>query len=240
MIFKYEQLWPRHPFVFKVPFQELDVQEPGHLEGVRTPSDIKGTVLGLLNGMPDDEWIYWCIDDKYSVCLDTGSIEKILSWLPSTSSGEVDGVLFCRCRTFDRPDFVGAGEMTDDQGARYIERTDYEQIWIHQFLRVKVLRFLFESFPDDIPSAKLMEEMKRRIVKPDSHRIYVVEKNLSVFGESTTRGVLTKNCYRSMRRCGLALPEWFSVCSGKVKIMGKLGLIVRLRAWYERISGCKK
>lgn len=237
MIAKYDQLWPKHPFVFRIPFQQLDVSESEHHEGVRTSPDIKGTVLGLLRDIPDDEWIYWCIDDKYPICLNISAIEGIMGWLPSTSPGDIDGILLCRCRTFNRPDFVSAGFIADNQGVRYLERADYEQIWIHQFLRVKVLRFLFESFPDEISSAKLMDEMKRRIVKPDSHRIYVVENNLAVFGESTTRGVLTKNCYRSMRRCGLALPEWYTVCSGKTKIMGKLGLICRIRAWYERISG---
>jgi hypothetical protein len=73
-------------------------------------------------------------------------------------------------------------------------------------LRAKVLRNLFEGFPDGRYSAKAMDEMKERAPLPESHRLYVSEANHVVFGESTTRGKLTSNCAASLKLYGLPAP----------------------------------
>jgi len=65
MIFQYDRLWPDHPFVFHVPYQELGGVDTEQVKYFPTPSDIKGTVLRLLTQIDEEEWIYWCVDDKY-------------------------------------------------------------------------------------------------------------------------------------------------------------------------------
>ncbi len=48
MIFQYDRLWPDHPFVFHVPYQELGGVDTEKVKYLPAPSDIKGTVLHLL------------------------------------------------------------------------------------------------------------------------------------------------------------------------------------------------
>ena len=76
MIFQYDRLWPDHPFVFHVPYQELGGVDTERVKYLTAPSDIKGTVLHLLTEIDDEEWIYWCVDDKYPIQLITDKIAR--------------------------------------------------------------------------------------------------------------------------------------------------------------------
>ena len=96
LIFKYDQLWPDHPFVFHIPYQELGGTDTQRVKYFTSPSDIKGTVLHLLAEIDDEEWIYWCVDDKYPIELPTDKVASLISH--AMRSPEVDGFLFCRCR----------------------------------------------------------------------------------------------------------------------------------------------
>ena len=53
MIFQYDRLWPDHPFVFHVPYQELGGVDTERVKYLKAPSDIKGTVLNLLTEIDD-------------------------------------------------------------------------------------------------------------------------------------------------------------------------------------------
>jgi len=64
LIVQYERLWPDHPFVFHIPYQELGGVDSERIKYHTSPADIKGTVLHLLANIDDEEWIYWCVDDK--------------------------------------------------------------------------------------------------------------------------------------------------------------------------------
>jgi len=208
MIARYEALWPEHPFIFRIPYQDRTVVfDHPRCEFVSSPSDIQGSVRALLAGLDDDAWIYWCIDDKYPTRLDLASIEPIVAAIASGAPADVSGVLFCRCRRMLDPAY-----LTDDRamlgGQQLLGRSMYQQIWIHQFLRVKVLRQLFRGLPETIRMAKEMDPAKDRLVKPVDHRIFVTERSLAAFGESTMGGVLTRNCLDSLVRQGLPVPSW--------------------------------
>src|SRR5438876_8887574 len=62
----------------------------------RCPQTLKSPSLHLLAEIDDDEWIYWCVDDKYPIELRTHKIASLISHAMRTP--EVDGLLFCRCR----------------------------------------------------------------------------------------------------------------------------------------------
>lgn len=186
------------------------------------PSDIKGTVLHLLTDIDDEEWIYWCVDDKYPIQLVIDKIGTLISH--AMRSPEVDGLLFCRCRaTLTNPKltlFPRKGK--NPFGDIYLERKAWFQIWIHQILRAKVLRHLFTHLPDVIPNAKAMDELKNDVPKPTEHRLFVTKENFAVFGESTRRGVVTQNCYESMVTARIEIPEWFRHPDGEYVTLGKL------------------
>jgi hypothetical protein len=222
MIFQYDRLWPDHPFVFHVPYQELGGADTERVKYLTAPSDIKGTILHLLTEIDDEEWIYWCVDDKYPIQLVTGKIASLISH--AMRSPEVDGLLFCRCRaTLSSPrQTLYPGKVKNPFGDVYLERKAWFQIWIHQILRAKVLRYLFAHLPDHIPSAKAMDELKNDVPKLPEHRLFVTRENFAVFGESTRRGVITQNCYESMVAAGIELPEWFRHPDGEYVTLGKL------------------
>jgi hypothetical protein len=222
MIFKYAQVWPGHPFRFRVPFQELGPTLASGVEYKKSPAGIKATVLTLLDDLDDEEMVYWCIDDKYPIKLDVQRIEAMLRWLSLEQASTVSGILFCRCRKMWDSRFLTELAIVDHLENVYLERKGYAQIWLHQFVRAKVLRYLFGSFPDFIPAARAMDELKKRVKKPASHRVFVSSQNAAVFGESTSYGVLTQNCHRSILENGLALPTWGSTTTNEEIVMGRL------------------
>src|SRR5204862_210001 len=197
-----DHLWPDHPFVFHIPYQELGGTDTQRARYFTSPSDIKGTVLHLLAEIDDEEWIYWCVDDKYPIELPTDKVASLISH--AMRSPGIDGLLFCRCRaTLSSPWFTLHPHKTKNLfGDVYLERKTWSQIWIHQILRAKVLRHLFIHLPDHIPSAKAMDDLKDDVPKLPEHRLFVTEKNFAVFGESTRKGDITQNCYESMVAAG--------------------------------------
>jgi hypothetical protein len=66
----YNRLWPDCPFVFRIPFTHRDprtIFAAQNVEFIQTPSDIRSTMENLLCRLPEDEFIFWCIDDRYPI-----------------------------------------------------------------------------------------------------------------------------------------------------------------------------
>jgi hypothetical protein len=226
MIRQYERLWPNHPFVFTVPYQTLQRPDTERIKYVKAPggkpADIPGTVLELIADLDDDEVVYWCSDDKYPIQLLTDRIARLGNY--AQKMPDVAALMFCRCRaTLERPELtLYPGERITSDGEVLLERRAWYQFWIHQFVRVKVLRHYFSELPDDLPSAKALDDYREEIVKLPDHRLFVTGENLAVFGESTQRGLITQNCYESITKTDIKLPEWFRHPNGERVILGRL------------------
>lgn len=222
MMLQYDRLWPEHPFVFWIPYQQTPGSDSERTRYVKTPESIRSRLLHLLGEVDDNEWVYWCIDDKYPIQLRLRAIERCFSDM--TKIPGLDGLLFCRCRVTltDPKRALLPGEIVGPSGTVYLERRAWFQIWIHQLLRVKVLRYLFTQLPEDIPTGKAMDELKDNVPMPANFRLLVTKQNLAVFGESTHRGQITQNCYESAIGAGIALPEWFQQSTGEHIIIGNL------------------
>jgi len=226
MILQYERLWPDHPFVFQIPYQKLRGPDSERVRYVKAPggtaADIPPSVLTLLADIGDEEMVYWCADDKYPIRLLTDRISKLMSY--ACESSDISGLMFCRCRvTLDRPDLaLYPDSLITPGGEILLERRAWYQIWIHQFLRAKVLRHFFSEMPEHVPSAKGMDHLKEDIVKLADHRLFVTKENLAIFGESTRHGRMTRNCYDSIRKTKIDLPERYRHPSRHRVTMGKL------------------
>ena len=75
MLKTYAVHWPKNNLTFRIPYQyDMQLKAYGQsVELVQTSKAIKETVSGLLKGLADDEWIYWCVDDKYVVAVDAAA-----------------------------------------------------------------------------------------------------------------------------------------------------------------------
>jgi hypothetical protein len=205
MVTLYRKLWPSHPFRFLVPFQESGGLDNEEIFFLTSPPEIRDTVLRLLESFRDDDWIYWCIDDKYPLWMDTNRIGRLAKAIQTNSACDIDGVSFCREPNGFDPARLGG--RTSLAGEALVERMDYYGIWIHQFARAKVVRHLFESFPTQIARAKDMDPLKDNLAKPAGHRLYATTSNLALFGESMSRGRVTKNCRESCAKLGVEIPR---------------------------------
>jgi hypothetical protein len=221
MLKTYAVHWPNNPFRFRIPYQE-DTRVDAHgqkIEFVRSGPGIKETLAALLADLPDDEWIYWCIDDKYLVDLDAEAAAYLAGWIEKQTSPDFCGLCFCRARRLLLPDTVCMvpGAQTD-RGDNLLLRYNYNQFWLHQFLRVRVVRDLFASFPDREFIAKEMDDFISTEKPGEGTNLFVTEKNFAVFGESSLRGKLTTGCIASMRKYSLNVPEGFETMEKEILI----------------------
>ena len=217
MIVRYRKIWSDHPFRFHIPYQSLRGKNSEYQKFVKTSKDIKQTVLTLLEEFDDEEWIYWCIDDKYPISLNIAVYQQTID---SLTNSFIDGILLCRCRRLIESKNVISGDNTLNT-IPIVERRNWHQIWIHQFIRVKVLRHLFHGFDKPIAYAKQMDEMKWSVPKLPEHKLFVSQENFSQFGESTVGGLLTQNCMESLRLENLDIPREYGIHEANI-IMGEL------------------
>lgn len=229
MVRTYRARWPDHPFQFRIPYQDAACwpaawRDPA-IELVPSPGGIVATVETLLHDLPDDEWIYWCIDDKFLIELDVDAVTRLHRWLVALHDPAVTGLIFCRCRMLLCDGHVRAdGATTTPDGEALLARVDYFQFWIHQYLRAGVLRDAFRRFPGEPERAKQMDawigqEPGMEIWKiPGDELRYVTARNLAVFGESTDAGRVLSACAESMDRHGIALPAAFERVEADVRM----------------------
>jgi|688.fasta_scaffold171172_3 hypothetical protein len=235
MIDRYAAVWPDHPFVFRLPdgsaAREMALRHPGRVTLVPTAEGegrgrFRAAVLGLLDGLADDAWIYWCIDDKYVMWLDRRAADGVVQAVRSVTDPGICGLCFARARKLFDPAHISTEQLRIGRQT-FLRRTSYSQIWLHQFLRVRVLRDLFAGFPEVIESAKEMDALHLARTLPADQRLYVLDHNAVVFGESTSRGVLTANCAASLRR-GRGLPAGFPVGTKRLVVGRKPTLMHRI------------
>jgi hypothetical protein len=233
----YRTHWPHHPFVFRLPqgsaAESLAQLHPNSVSLHPTEEGegrgrFKASVLGLLAGVDDEDWVYWCLDDKYVTRMNVSVARRLARALPQVA-GDVAGLSFARARSLMNPENLAPEEALQIQGMQFLRRLSYTQIWLHQFLRAKVLRHLFGGFPDVVANAKDMDELINHAQLPDDHRLYVISRNAVQFGESTTRGKITANCAASLRSRG-GIPVGFETSEQSI-------FIGRLPTWRERFAG---
>jgi len=215
MIRCYDDLWHDHPFIFRIPFQHEDRCYPlKNREYLRTPSEIKPTVLKLIEDLDDEEWIYWSIDDRYPTRLDRINLGSIINNLSKSDIPDFCGIMFCRSKVMLKRERL-LKNLTISSDFQVFERFDYFKIWVPQFLKVKVISCLFTNFPDKIEKAIEMDALKNAFQKPINQRLFVTGEDYADFEESTIGGVLTELCYADLLSKGFKIPDWH--CGNLIK-----------------------
>ena len=230
MILRYDKLWPGHPFTFRVPYQDasgdhlLAMRASSRVEPRPAATMIKPTLLSLIDDLDDAEWVYWCIDDKYPIAIDTRVARRCHDYVVNADPESADGLLFCRARKLLEEENLRVGtNVRVTRSIEIIERRNYHQFWLHQYVRAGILRRLFAAFPDSDFRPKTMDLLTGQdeglAVKPFGRRqkMYVTARNYARFGESTAEGKITLNCVESMDESGIALPDGFeTLCQSTI------------------------
>jgi len=225
MISRYNNMWPAHPFVFYIPFQHIDVKNyfeakyGNQVQLIKTPSDIVRTMRVLLDNIQDNEWIYWCMDDRYPIQIKQTKMHQIYNWIQTIKDTEVSGVR-CINYPFGRmPEniYYFKNSINAPFGMKFLKRkNNYNMIWAHQFLRSKVLKRLFSEIPLDLKAAKDMDYIVEKLQLPNDQKLYVLNSNIISLGESSSRGKITQNCYDSLIKNGFTIPTKFEINTKKM------------------------
>jgi hypothetical protein len=229
MLKTYEKLWPDNQFLFLIPFQnDVAINPHGqNIELIPTPRTILATIKNLVDRLSDDEWVYWCVDDKFLLAIDAGSASYFSQYVSAITDERITGLSFCRARYLLRPPHVSERPIaTSGRGDPLLARYNYNNIWLHQFIRVSALRNLFEGFPRHDFAAIEMDGFTRQGPKAlevaPHETMYVTEQNFVVFGESTIGGRVTRGCLENMTRLGIEHPTNFQV-DEKAMVIGTRG-----------------
>ena len=205
----YQNVWPNNPFVFHIPYQDPKICVPASNKVyTETPASFRLTVLGLLNNIPAEEWVYWCVDDKYPIKINTSIFDHIYNSLNSLPS-DIASVLLCRAKKLLQDEYVKEFQYPQLQ-IEFLERVTFHQFWAHQFIRVKLLRRIFNAMPDTIEMPTDMVKHLHKIQLFPHEKLLVSKVNNIVFGESTAKRVLTENCKLSLQENGFPMPAFYN------------------------------
>jgi len=219
MIQNYMTIWPENPFIFRIPYQIypsfLKDKYQNKVQLIKTDRKIKPTLLGLIEDLNDDEWIYWCIDDRYPINMKIDDVSYIYHWILNIPPSDLSGIMFSNFPKMMHVKNIMSENhcIYDKRGRKYFRRKNYAMIWMHQFLRVSVIRKLFNEFPDDFNQAKQMDYFKASLVLREEHKLYMYSKSIAEYGESTHRGKMTLNCVESFKKLGMNFPTGFEIAN---------------------------
>ena len=212
LLFKMQKLWADSGFIYRIPYNK---KKPTYLkrkyhdldiEFIKTNSQIKKTVLSLINDLNDEDWIYWCIDDKFPVALKSNKAHKILTFIKSINNPNFCGITFSRVRSLKNKEAIDNNKIINiDNNIKLLKRNScIMQFWTHQFFRVKIIRKVFDSFPNHDFQAKKMDTYILNLNMNENYEFYVTEKNYIVFCESARRGIASHSLKRSLKESGIS------------------------------------
>ena len=215
MIAQYEKLWPSNLFTFRIPWnvtypETIDSQFHDKTELINTDIKFKETFHGLTQDLDDNEWVYWCIDDKYPIHIEEHKANKVFNFVKSISDPNIINVSFHFVRQIkssaNRMQREGSGREVRFEGLRFIEHKSFINNWLHQFFRVKALREFWSNIKEpDQYQAKQMDYD----VQPLTGISLTLDHNMCTYGESTDKGSITKNCEDNCIENNIAIPDYF-------------------------------
>lgn len=76
----YMKLWPDCPFTFRIPWNQKKPKffcDKTNVELIECDQDIRLTVLSLLKDIDDNDFVYWCIDDRFPIYINKEKISQL-------------------------------------------------------------------------------------------------------------------------------------------------------------------
>lgn len=221
MIMCYKKAWPDNPFIYYIPYQNKSVCNPSNDRVyIQTDSSFRTTVLSLLDNVPDEEWVYWCIDDKYPVKLNREIYQTLMTHM-KTIPTNIISISLCRAKKLLLDNFVRPIDFPL-LPFPVLQRISLHQIWLHQFIRAKLLRRIFLGVPLLIEKPTDLVQYLHKTALFKEEILLVSLKNNIILGESSFNRVLTENCKQSILEMGLPLPSFYDGTLSKQHIIGSM------------------
>ena len=143
----YMEMWQDCPLTFRIPWNKENpkyFEDKSNVELIQCDSPIRPTMKALLNGIEDDEWVYWCIDDRYpKQIFNSNKLTQLHDFLQTSGqSAEFDAVKLYRWKE----------KLKDTEKYILLDKTYKVQVdkhewgyYHHQFCKSKYLKEIFLS-----------------------------------------------------------------------------------------------
>lgn len=142
---KYMELWPNCPFIFKVPFNNKNkcrsynfFKEKNNTELIKSDVNIQKTMSILLKEFNEEEWIYWCIDDRYPIKIDVSILDGLSSLIKNNQLDNYNAVkLYNNCSLTNK-------EVNIFNNKFFIQKPkSMFGFWNHHFCKTKYIKYFF-------------------------------------------------------------------------------------------------
>lgn len=213
---RYMKLWPECPFVFRIPINSEKknksykyFNKQKNIELIRAKKPIRATIEALIEGLPDEEWVYWCIDDRYPVAVKNKEYLNRLanSLCNSNTFLDYDGIKVYRWR---EEALYPERQKVNLLGLRYFEQKTLKWgFWHHYFCRVRFLKNIFVNI--HLPHNYGLRGLQHMITKNGDScaRILVPDSADSVlFAEPCHLGKITKNGLKELKKNNCEIPNY--------------------------------
>lgn len=232
VIQSYSKLWPTSTFIYRVPYNReyprVLAQQP-NIELIQTGEGIKSTMFSLLNGIEDDEFVYWAIDDRYPVRIrNTRILDRIQAFI-SADRTNIDAV---KLISLDA-NLCDEGSRIVLGGIRFRWQTKFlaNGFYMHHFVRARILRNFFLDF--ELPDNYSIREFHERLLETGiGNRLLVPRNSLIRFGETSRNGKITLNGLYDLKRYQIKIPDL--VHTNKIVIYGNHGEVIE--PWRYKIA----
>jgi hypothetical protein len=222
-ILTYDKLWPNNPFIFRIPWNETKpkyIQEHfgDKVELIKTKKSFKETVFTLIEDLDENCWVYWCSSDTYIEKINLDIAITAYNYIKSINDSNIFGLSFCRTKGINI-DYKKKPVNFDGKEIYFKTKAinhQHMQFWIHQFMRTKILRYIFESFDEPKKLAKELDYQLYNNNNPLYLKIQLGEfltfkEGSVVFGENTSRSKITLNCIDNFKKYNLKKPDYINI-----------------------------
>lgn len=158
----YENLWSKNQFIFRIPYNNGIESTHSHFAKSRNVNLIKcgvsilDTMEALLDGIGDDEWVYWCCDDRFPSEIDVNENNLIFDEL--YNQGKYDEYDFVKNYAPGKKQQKIAKKCIEIDSKKFLVQQKNFKVgfWMNHYVKAKVLKRLFskefEKNENKIPS----------------------------------------------------------------------------------------
>ena len=211
-------MWPSCPFIFRLPVNDRRSYESmgyfrtqKNIEIIDAHHEIRKTMEVLIKDLSDEEWVYWCIDDRYPIDIrDPEYLSDLIEYLDSNEL-DLNGIKLFHWRE----------EIIKNKHRKILDRDYHLQspysiwgFWQHHFCKTKVLKSIF--FSPKLPNPYRIRDINetfhlKKLYIPVMEKTLVPDDNNILFREPCFQGKLTANGLDDLKRNQCPVPPYQKV-----------------------------